>query len=102
MINFKAIGQRIKNLRKKNSYTQEVLAERLDMSTEHLSRIENGYDRPSLALIEKMCEVLNIEEVELMFGISSENSSNKELYSKIELLSDDQKQVIINLIDLIK
>lgn len=101
MINFKAMGQRIKNLRKENSYTQEVLAERLDMSTEHLSRIENGAYRPSIALIEKLCEVFDVDEAELMFGIVSENDYNKELYNKIELLSDDKKRLIIKLIDFI-
>lgn len=48
MINFKAIGQRNKRLRKENNLTQEKLSELLNISTEHLSRIETGSYRLSL------------------------------------------------------
>ena len=102
MINFKAIGQRIKQLRKEHSYTQEKLAEMLNISTEHLSRIENGSYRPSLALIEKICGIFNTEESELMFGSSHETNLNKNLYNRIEMLSAEKKQAILNIIDLIK
>ncbi len=102
MINFKAIGQRIKFHRKKNLYTQEQLAEKLNLSTEHLSRIENGTYRPSITLIEKLCNVFTINEAELMFGIASEKEYNKELYDKIELLSEEKKQIIIQLIELMQ
>ncbi len=72
------------------------------LSTEHLSRIENGTYRPSITLIEKLCNVFSINEAELMFGISSEKEYNKELYNKIELLSEEKKQIILQLIELMK
>lgn len=102
MINFKAIGQRIKKLRKEHSYTQEKLAEILDISTEHLSRIENGMYRPSLTLIEKICDIFDVSEAELMFGASYESSVNEDLYNKIENLTPDKKKVILTIIDLVK
>ena len=51
---YKAIGNRIKQARKKLKITQEKLAEMTDLSTSHMSHIENGKTKvslPSLILI---------------------------------------------------
>lgn len=101
MINFKAIGQRVKNARKKMGYTQETLAEMLDISTEHLSRIERGAYRPSLGLIEKMSSILETDEGTLMFGSAINTKRNQELIKKIECLSEDKKEALSMIIDLI-
>lgn len=102
MINFKAIGQRIKTQRKLHSLTQEKLAEMLDISTEHLSRIETGSYRPSLVLLEKTSEIFNIDEEELLFGTKNDFEVNKQLLTKIEDLTEDKKQALSLIIDLIK
>ncbi len=101
MINFKAIGQRIKLLRKEKDLTQEKLAEILDISTEHLSRIETGSYRPSLALIEKISEIFEVDEQNLMFGNSSEVHETNELSKKIESLANNKKRAVSIIIDLI-
>ena len=101
MINFKAIGQRIKRERKMNGLTQEKLAEMLEISTEHLSRIETGSYRPSLLLIEKISEIFNIDESELMFGSSDDKRASKELIDKIDTLSYKKKSAVSLIIDLI-
>lgn len=101
MINFKAIGQRIKRIRKGNDLTQERLAEMLNISTEHLSRIETGSYRPSLSLIEKISDIFKIEEQIIMFGNGFDESSDKELCDKIECLSEDKKQAVKLILDLI-
>ncbi|MGN1442232.1 MAG: helix-turn-helix domain-containing protein [Acutalibacteraceae bacterium] len=101
MINFKAIGQRIKRERKVSGLTQEKLAEMLEISTEHLSRIETGSYRPSLLLIEKISEIFNIDESELMFGSLSDKRASKELIDKIDTLSNKKKSAVSLIIDLI-
>lgn len=101
MINFKAIGQRIKRMRKENGLTQERLAEMLNISTEHLSRIETGSYRPSLSLIEKISDIFKIEEQVIMFGSGLNESNDKDLYDKIECLPEDKKQAVKLILDLI-
>lgn len=101
MINFKMIGQRIKEGRKEKGFTQETFSEMIDISTEHLSRIENGAYRPSLSLIEKICTVLELTEEELMFGTKSEALNAARIASKIACLSAEKQQAIENIIDLI-
>ncbi len=101
MINFKMIGQRIKEGRKEKGFTQETFSEMIDISIEHLSRIENGAYRPSLSLIEKICTVLETTEEELMFGTKSEAETAAKLANKIACLPSKKQQAIENIIDLI-
>ena len=44
------IGNKISELRKKNNYTQEELAEKLNVSRQTISSIETGKYNPSLEL----------------------------------------------------
>lgn len=99
MINFDAIGKRIKEKRKELLLTQEKLAEMLDVSVEHLSRIETGSYRPSLALIEKICRIFGVDESELMFGDKKDYQFNKGLYFKIESLTAEKREAIEKIID---
>lgn len=101
MINFKLIGQRIKNSRREKNYTQEDFSELLGISTEHLSRIETGSCRPSLQLIEKICSILDVTEESLMFGEKSYGENHNELAVKLACLPKEKQQAISLIIDLI-
>ena len=50
-LDYKAIGKRIKIARIKADLTQEMLAEKIELSPTHLSNIETGTTRVSLATI---------------------------------------------------
>jgi len=102
MIDFKAIGQRIRQHRKFLGYTQEALAEKLDVSVEHLSRIETGAQRPSLLLLEHVCDLFQLQEVTLLFGIIPDSDLDIGLLRKIEALSDEKKKVIMDLVEIIQ
>ena len=101
MINFKMIGQRIKNCRKKNGFTQEAFSELIGISTEHLSRIETGNYRPSLSLIEKISVILEVSEEELMFGSTREVETSAKLANKIMCLSPQKQKALEAIINLI-
>lgn len=101
MINYKAIGQRIKSERKKFGLTQEKLAENLSISIEHLSRIETGAYHPSLSLITKISETLNTNEAFIMFGENADNDINQQLLQKINELSDKKKDAVLKIISAI-
>lgn len=57
-LNYKAIGKRIKIARIKADLTQEVLAERAQISPTHLSNIETGTTRVSLTTIVAIANAL--------------------------------------------
>ena len=102
MLNFDLIGKRIKKARLEKHYTQEKLSEMLNVSVEHLSRIENGAYIPSLGLIEKISEILEFDESFLMFGNCYLSGIDKELYDKLNLLDEDKKKALLIIIDSIK
>ena len=102
MIDFKLMGARIKLLRREKSITQEQLAEKTGVSTEHISRIETGSFRPSIALIEKLGDALCVSEKELLFGNSENSISENPLVEKIALLPPEKRKALELIIDLIE
>ena len=59
------IGQRIKDLRKKNDLTQEKLADFLGVTYQSVSKWETGITMPDLALIVPLARVLGVSTDEL-------------------------------------
>ena len=56
------LGRNIAKIRKESGYTQNKLAEMLDISREHLAKIETAKRNLSLDLIFKLAECLKIQE----------------------------------------
>lgn len=102
MIDFKLMGARIKLHRREKNITQEQLAEKTGVSTEHISRIETGSFRPSIALIEKLASALDVSEMELLFGNAENTLSENPLIEKIFLLPPGKRKAIELIIDLIE
>ena len=57
-VQYKSIGKRIKLRRKELNIKQNELAEKLNISNNHLSSVENGREKPSLELLLNICELL--------------------------------------------
>ena len=77
MVNLGAI---IKKYREQSEFTQKDLAIDLEITPTYLSAIENSRKEPSLALIKKICEVINLpeevlfwESVQIKDGLSKED-----------------------------
>lgn len=62
------MGKRIKARRKELGYTQNQLAEMLDISNNHLSTIENGKGTASLKLFCRICAVLHATPDSILVG----------------------------------
>lgn len=57
----KNIGRNIKLARSKTKYTQERLAEKLQLSSRYISQLERGIAFGSASTIVNLCKVLNID-----------------------------------------
>ena len=57
---------KIQKYRIKGGYSQERLAEAVDLSTSYISEIENGKKRPSMKTLEKIAAVLGVPLVALL------------------------------------
>lgn len=55
------IAKKIREARKKNGLTQEELAERADIGTKQISRIEIGQFYPSLITFFRIADILNLD-----------------------------------------
>ncbi len=73
-IDYSVIGERLKRARKEKHFTQEQLAEKLDVSIAFLSRIERGSSQINLKRLSQVCEILDITEGEILNGVSSKSS----------------------------
>lgn len=95
------MGDRIKETRKKQSLTQEQLAEKIDVTLEYISQIERGLKIPSMQVFIKLVEVLDVSADYLLRDtVSTRNLyGDKQLGSKLERLSPKQRVALEALVD---
>lgn len=60
------LGKRLKLLRKMNYYTQQTLAQELNISAQAISKWENDLSEPDLATLRKLAELYKISLSELL------------------------------------
>lgn len=58
MVDEKQLGTALREARLKKNYTQEYLAELLNITPTHMKHIESGHRKPSIEVYFKMVEVL--------------------------------------------
>ena len=63
---FIIIGENIRRLRESKNYTQEYLAEKLDISSNHVYRIENAEAHISMPLLLKIKQLFEVDANELL------------------------------------
>lgn len=98
----KFIGNTIKTYRKKLNLTQSELAEMVDLSDQHISRIESGCYVPSLPTFFDLVNVLKIDLQEFGFNIEmTSNPLKKELLDKISSATETELVFYNNLINAI-
>lgn len=68
LLDYAAIGARVRAARRKHHQTQAALAEQLNLSTSFLGHIERGTRIMSLATFSQLCRVLSLDANYLLFG----------------------------------
>ena len=69
------LNQNIKNLRKQKGYTQETLAQELNIVRQTVSKWEKGYSVPDAVMLERLAELFEVSVGELL-GDASQYPSN--------------------------
>ena len=81
------LGLKIKELRKRKHYTQETLAELLNLDFGYISKLEVGRNFPTIGTLEKIANVLDVELYELFQFTNEKNTDFKneinEIYDKL-------------------
>ncbi len=85
------IGQRIKELRKKNDLTQEKLADLLGVTYQSVSKWECGTTMPDLAMIVPLARVLHVSADELL-GMKPVEQDERKVYFDSEYVEFWKKE----------
>ncbi|MEN8217812.1 MAG: helix-turn-helix transcriptional regulator [Pseudomonadota bacterium] len=86
------VHEKIKYLRNFRDWTQEEMAEKLQMTPNGYAKIEQGKAEPSLSRLEQISEILGVELAQLV-GLNEKNVSNFiENYHNVICLHNDIHQ----------
>ena len=98
------IGQRIRKFRKAYHLSQEQLAEKVGISTTHMSHIETGNTKLSLPLFVKLANVLSIQTDELLHDTPQKNKTaiKGELEEIMDSCSMQDIQIIEDVVKAVK
>jgi len=102
-LDYKLIGERLKKARVEKGYTQEKLAEMMELSIAYVSRIENGKTHINLKRLNELCSILDTSESYILNGVSDNSTSylNNELNSILKDCSSKDKELIYQIASII-
>lgn len=99
MIDYSAIGNRIKEARKAQGIIQAKLAELLSVSPEYVSRLERGSTKISLPTLVEVAGLLNVSPSYLLDGVTSAdiNYALAEFSQILAELSPDKRKLLLDI-----
>ena len=97
----KLIGKKVQECRKKKGFTQEELAETIEISPHHLSALERGVYSIKLETLVKILNCLDCSADEIFCDVVNKSSHIKStvLSEKIKALPRDEQQKIFDVVD---
>lgn len=103
-MDYYAIGQRIRKIRKAHGLSQEELAEKVGISTTHMSHIETGNTKLSLSVFVDLAAALEVRADELLNdGTPAERSKSvEEIIRALDTCSTQQIKIIEDLVKAVK
>ena len=98
-IDYKLIGERIKEARRKAGISQEKLSEIMDVATAYISRIERGSSQINLKRLSQISIALSTPIEQLLSGtaVESNNYLNKDFQDLLNKCSKDKQKLIYNI-----
>ena len=96
-MNPKSLGDAIRIARMDRGLTQEQLAEVMNVAPVHIKNIEASRRKPSVPLLIRLMQYLNISVDDLVFG-----RSKKAPFVTLEGLSEEEVRCIRNLVSLMQ
>lgn len=103
-MNYYEMGQRIRKFRKASNLSQEQLAEKAGISVTHMSHIETGNTKLSLAVLVKIADALSVQTDAIIYEKPQTNKTSikQELSELIDTCSVNESNVMIDVLKSIK
>ncbi len=94
------IGKRLQAIRKSNGYTQEQLAEKVEVSVRYISDVEQDRAKPSYEVLIRICNIFetSLDQIFSEYLKVTENKSLAYPLAGYEKLSEENKKTIEHLI----
>ena len=94
------IGQRIRKIRKAHGYSQEELAERVNISTTHMSHIETGNTKLSLPVLVDLASALDIRTDDLLYdnSVMPTGQAYEEIIAVLDRCTPQEAKVITEIV----
>lgn len=94
------IGQKIRKARKAHGLSQEELAERVNISTTHMSHIETGNTKLSLPVLVDIAATLEVRTDDLLYEDSfiTTSTAMDEIASVLERCTSSEAKVITDIV----
>lgn len=89
------LGTAIRTARIKMNLTQEQVAEMVDISPVHYMHLESEHRMPSIKVLFKLCDILNLSLDNLMFLSANDTPLIQEINNYAHKCTDRQLQVIL-------
>lgn len=98
------IGQRIRRIRKAHKLSQEELAEKVGISTTHMSHIETGNTKLSLPVFVDIAEALDVQTDSLLYDEprDSVTTAMSDIAAILEECGTKQARVISDMVKAMK
>lgn len=77
------IANNIKRLRERKGYTQEELAETVNLSVSHISKVESGQRKIGMKAYLNILKALDANETDILFPVADEDSETFLQYQSI-------------------
>lgn len=91
------LGNRIREYRKERGFSQEILAEKSGVSTNTISRIEEGQMAMSVGILQKIVKALGVDANTLL-GVSTEVNETKiwvsAFSSRVQELKENEQEIL--------
>ena len=100
MMDYYAIGQRIRKIRKAHKLSQETLSERIGISVTHMSHIETGNTKLSLPVFVDIANALEVRTDDLLDNPATATTSTSldEIATVLERCSAQEAKVIADVV----
>lgn len=93
------IGERVRQARNASGYTQEKLAEKLDVTIQYVSDLERGVVGTSIPTLVRICESLSVSSDFLLMGLDREVEP-LDLSIRLRKLSPKERRLVESSIEL--
>lgn len=98
-LDYYQIGQRIRKFRKAHGLSQEELAERVNISTTHMSHIETGNTKLSLPVLVDIAAVLEVRTDDLLNTTAvATGSAIDEIAAVLDCCTSQQAKIITDIV----